>query len=530
LAIADVRASGNASADDAELFGNFLSAALVDPGKLRVVERARLATVMKEHALAASGVMSDDEQARLALRFLGARYLVIAELRGKENGYRIGLSAIDSSTAVVAFKRDLAIDNADQLQAGARKLASLLHEKLTGVAIADASEPVGDFDPVMVKEAATRLANLIAARFPQATGKLKEVIPNGTSSCSFADPRGAFATEAFAIGSTDFVKGHAQRKGKFVIDLFDGRGGCSGRFKATGLDEISDGDSIVSLPVRIAVEPLRAGPGTAPEVADLFSNEVRESLKSQPMFEVAAEPQLRFQGSISGNKHRQTIELKASIRNGTTIELWTQTEMFALDARSRATAPLAPASSRPAVAMASPGSPPPPALGPAPASGPVGNCLARDAANDFVVACVTAVNVERARLHGLTRVQLTLTNKTGNRVRMAADGGRQYCGTALSDAPGNAYGSVYGEPCGLPSVGGNPPQDVVARYVVDKGEILEPGKTISRQFLFYFKTEPVGDPQSFSLDLALFVLPESGGEIARAAKSVGLSLQQFQKR
>src|SRR6185503_15405861 len=66
LAIAEVRARGNVDSDDADEFNDALVAQLVSDGRVKVVERQQIAKVMKEQALAQSGVMSDEVQVKVA--------------------------------------------------------------------------------------------------------------------------------------------------------------------------------------------------------------------------------------------------------------------------------------------------------------------------------------------------------------------------------------------------------------------------------------------------------------------------------
>jgi Curli production assembly/transport component CsgG len=328
LAIAGIEARSGATQDQAALVADLLTATLVNEGKLRVVERAQIARVMKEQALANSGAMSDEVQIKLA-QLVGARWLLLGALQAEGRGFIVSGRAIDSSTAQIAFADSVKVATADQLSAGARQLARKLQDKLTGSKSAQTSgEAVGDFDPAQIKEAARQLARLLAVRFPKVQGKLKEVLPNGTSSCRFADPRQAFVNQRFIIGGIDSVTGQAQEKGIFLLKVLDEKGGCSGRYKSSGADEISDGDTISSVTLKVSMDPLRAGPGTDPEMGKVFSDESRESLKNQGAFDLTGEAQVALVGSISGSKGHRVIEVQALEKGGAVIQRWDLTGTF----------------------------------------------------------------------------------------------------------------------------------------------------------------------------------------------------------
>ncbi|MGZ6125379.1 MAG: CsgG/HfaB family protein, partial [Myxococcales bacterium] len=199
VAIAEVVSRGNAGGDLASEMNDALTDQLVAGGRLRVVERQQMAKVMKEQALAQSGVISDEVQIKVA-QLVGARWIVLGTVAGKGRGYALSLRALDSSSAQVAFAETLKVGSDEQVETGAKQLARRLEEKLLGPgSAAQASDdPVGDFDTAQVKDAARDVARSLALRFPRLTGKIVNALPNGTASCSF-DSGEPFKGEFFEI-------------------------------------------------------------------------------------------------------------------------------------------------------------------------------------------------------------------------------------------------------------------------------------------------------------------------------------------
>jgi hypothetical protein len=321
LAIAAFDARGRATADQASLVSDLLTATLVNDGKLRVVERAQMAKVMKEQTLSASGIMSDEVQIKVA-QLVGARWIMIGSIQNEGAGYVLTARAIDSSSAQVAFADTLKLGSADQISAGARQLARRLQDKLTGSSSAKQSgEAVGDFDPSIIKEMGRQFARLMAVKFPKVEGHLKEVLPNNTSGCRFSDPKSVFQNQRFNIVGVDSITGQGVEKGIFLVTVINDRG-CSGKYKGGGAEEIVDNDVIKSLPLTISMDPLRVGPGADPEMGKLFSDEAKDSLKNQAAFEVTDSPQVTLVGSISGGRCHRVIEVQALEKGGAVIQRW----------------------------------------------------------------------------------------------------------------------------------------------------------------------------------------------------------------
>lgn len=327
LAVAAIEARSGASGDTAARFGDLLTATFVNDGKLRVVERAQIARVMKEQALASSGVMSDEVQIKVA-QLVGARWIMIGSIQGEGRGYALALRAIDSTSAQVAHADTQKVGSGEQLEAAARAMARRLQDKLLGTRTAAAGgEVIGDFDPSLIKEASRQLARLLSGRFPKVEGKLMNVLPNDTSSCRFPDTRGLFKGERFELAGYDMVTEQTIVKGFFLLTEISDRT-CSGRIKKTAPGDVSDGDLVRSLPLKVAMDPLEVGPGVDKVMGKMFSDETKESLKNAANFDLNGEPQVILTGRIVGGKGARAIEVQAQDKAGNVIQRWDLTGTF----------------------------------------------------------------------------------------------------------------------------------------------------------------------------------------------------------
>ena len=320
VAIASVDARGGATAEDASAMNDALVAQLVNGGRLRLVERQQMARVMKEQALAQTGAMSDDVQIKLA-QLVGARWIAVGAVQGSGKSLSLSLRAIDSSTGQVISAETLKIGSQDQLEAGARQLARKLEDKLVGPsrgAVASTStDVVGDFDIGQVKDAARALARSLAMRFPKISGKIVDSLPDGTATCSFGKAQ-PFEGQFFEISGHDEVTDTEKRKGFFLLRSFSATG-CGGKIKRDAPGEISAGDALVSVPVKLAVS-IDAGAGAQPELAKLLSDETRSALKTSPQFSLVDQGQLTAQGRVAGPRGHRVVELQVVDKSGNVVQ------------------------------------------------------------------------------------------------------------------------------------------------------------------------------------------------------------------
>ena len=327
LAVAEVVARGSADADTAAEMSDALTDQLVASGRFRVVERQQIAKVMKEQALAQSGVLSDEVQIKVA-QLVGARYIVLGTVAGKGQGYTLSLRALDSGSAQVAFSGTLKAGSDEQIEAGAKQLARRLEDKLLGAAPgAQAStEVLGDFDARQVKDGAQQVARSLALRFPKLTGRIVNTLPNGTASCSFASGE-PFSGEFFEISGKDEVTEQDTRKGFFLLGSYS-RSGCSGRYKREGGGIVEDGDTLTSMPLKIDVQSLQPGPGAQPELATLLAGELRAALDTFPQFQVANDPQVTATGRVSGPRGRRSVDVQVLDKGGNVVQKLTVSGAF----------------------------------------------------------------------------------------------------------------------------------------------------------------------------------------------------------
>ena len=321
VAIAEVSAKGGADADLADTMADALTETLAADGRVRLVERQQLAKVMKEQALAQSGAMSDEVQIKVA-QLVGARFIALGAVQKKGKSYALSLRALDSSSGQVAFAQNLRVGSDEQVEAGGRQLAGKLMDKLVGPAAAGAqaaaNDVVGDFDAAQVKDGARSLARSIAVRFPKLVGKVVNALPNDTASCSFSEGQ-PFAGEFFEISGRDEVTEQDTRKGYFLLSSFS-RSGCSGRIKREAGAMITDGDTLSSMPLKISVEAVEAGPGAQPELAKLLADEIRSALDALPQFQVASNPQLTATGRVSGSRGTRSVQLQVIDKSGNVLQ------------------------------------------------------------------------------------------------------------------------------------------------------------------------------------------------------------------
>lgn len=321
LAVASVDARGNATADEASEMSDALTAQLVADGRVKVVERQQLAKVMKEQALSQAGVMSDEVQIKLA-QLVGARWIAVGAVQTKGRGLLLSLRALDSSTAQVAYAENLKVGGEDQIEPGAKKLATKMLDKLVGGTPTGgqqaSNDVVGDFDVGQVKDGAKALARSLAMRFPKLAGQVVESLPDGSISCKF-NGGSPFAGQFFEIDGKDEVTGEEAKKGYFLLKSVSDQG-CSGKAKREPGAAIVKGDRLNAMPLKINLESLEPGPGTQPELAKLLADETRSALDTVPQFQVANDPQLTAIGRVSGPRGHRTVELQVIDKGGNIVQ------------------------------------------------------------------------------------------------------------------------------------------------------------------------------------------------------------------
>src|SRR4051794_50635 len=90
LALAAVTAAGGADEDDASEMNDARVETLAGDSRFHLVERQELQKVMKEQALAQSGVISDNAQIKVA-QLVNAKYIAVASIKKRGKGYLLSI-------------------------------------------------------------------------------------------------------------------------------------------------------------------------------------------------------------------------------------------------------------------------------------------------------------------------------------------------------------------------------------------------------------------------------------------------------
>jgi hypothetical protein len=176
----------------------------------------------------------------------------------------------------------------------------------------------GNFDPGEVANGARILARSLASRMPAVTGRVTLALPNDTLNCEF-DGASPFQGQFFEVRGKDEVTESEVVKGYFLLRTVS-RTGCTGRVKREPGANIEEGDQLVSVPVKIAVDPIEAGAGAEPALAQVLTEETRAAIGSFPQFTVAPDAQLTALARVSGSRGRRTITVQVVDKKGTAVQ------------------------------------------------------------------------------------------------------------------------------------------------------------------------------------------------------------------
>src|SRR6266850_2956358 len=84
--------------------------------------------------------------------------------------------------------------------------------------------------------------------------------------------------------------------------------------------DLEEGDQLVSMPLKISVEPIEAGAGADAAVAKVLTEETRAALASFPQFTVAQDAQLTALGRVSGTRGRRTMTVQVVDKKGNAVQ------------------------------------------------------------------------------------------------------------------------------------------------------------------------------------------------------------------
>ena len=162
------------------------------------------------------------------------------------------------------------------------------------------------------------LARSLAMRMPAVTGRVTLALPNDTVNCAF-DGGSPFQGQFFEVRGKDEVTESEVVKGYFLLRTFS-RTGCTGRVKREPGANVEEGDQLVSVPVKIAVDPIEPGAGAEPSLAQVLTEETRAAIGSFPQFTVAKDAQLTALGRVSGSRGRRTITVQLVDKKGVAVQ------------------------------------------------------------------------------------------------------------------------------------------------------------------------------------------------------------------
>ncbi len=98
------------------------------------------------------------------------------------------------------------------------------------------------------------------------------------------------------------------------------RTGCTGRVKREPGANVEEGDQLVSMPLKISVEPIEAGAGADAALAKVLTDETRAAIASFPQFTLAQDAQLTALGRVSGPRGRRTMTVQVVDKKGNAVQ------------------------------------------------------------------------------------------------------------------------------------------------------------------------------------------------------------------
>ena len=108
-------------------------------------------------------------------------------------------------------------------------------------------------------------------------------------------------------------------KGYFLLRTVS-RTGCTGRVKREPGANIEEGDQLVSVPLKISLEPIEPGAGADAALAKVLTEEARAAIGAFPQFTLAPDPQLTALGRVSGGRGRRTMSLQILDKKGNAVQ------------------------------------------------------------------------------------------------------------------------------------------------------------------------------------------------------------------
>ena len=86
------------------------------------------------------------------------------------------------------------------------------------------------------------------------------------------------------------------------------------------LQIIESGDQLLSMPLKISLQPMEAGAGAEPALAKVLTEETRAAIGSFPQFTLASDAQLTALGRVSGPRGRRSLSLQVMDKQGNAVQ------------------------------------------------------------------------------------------------------------------------------------------------------------------------------------------------------------------
>jgi TolB-like protein len=236
-----------------------LNAELISTKSYTVVERRKIAQVIKEQALGQAGVISEESAAKVGA-LVGAKLLVTGRLSRIGDLYRLDARVLDSESGRVVVARHAEFSDRKNLQLAVKEVAAGLadpskpaHSDKSGGATAAVAEKVAPdivVDPAKVKDAARELVQQVGDRFKKVKAKIGSVDEAGRATFSAGD-QVVFAGMKMEVFGEDEMTGGRARKGSLIVRRADSGDGVGDTQSDSA--PIDSGDEIVSLPFAASV-------------------------------------------------------------------------------------------------------------------------------------------------------------------------------------------------------------------------------------------------------------------------------------
>jgi hypothetical protein len=283
-----------------------LNAELIASKKYTVVERRKIAHVMKEQALGMTGAISEETAIKVGA-LVGAKLLVVGRLSRIGDIFRLDARILDAESAGVVTaahadfkdrtKVDLAVREVVRgfIGGAGSAAATTKTDGKGGTSTAAVSAPDIIVDPSKARDAAADIAKQIAAKFRAVKGKLDAVDEAGRGRFT---PNGQFVFPGLRlkVSGLDEMTGDKGMKGYMLVQDADSSS-VSGRTTST-TSPIAAGDEVASMPYMGKVHGASSDATKALSAAINGLTQFSESKDATPL-----EVEYDLKGTAVGDRH-----------------------------------------------------------------------------------------------------------------------------------------------------------------------------------------------------------------------------------